>query len=75
MALPTYTPEQRQQAADALGINEQYLYQILRGIKFASPVLARRLHELDADCCLKDLRPGDWQQIWPELATQEAAHG
>lgn len=67
MALPNYTPERRYEVAKLLGINEQYLYQIINGLKTASPKLARRLNSLDASATLQDLRPSDWQVIWPEL--------
>jgi hypothetical protein len=52
-------PERRREIAEPLGISEQYLYQILRGDGVASPAL-------------RDLRPDDWQDIWPELAESEA---
>jgi DNA-binding transcriptional regulator YdaS (Cro superfamily) len=68
MALPNYTPERRREIAALLEIDEQYLYQVIRGLKTASPALARNLHEIDSLATLQDLRPDDWQQIWPELA-------
>lgn len=68
MALPKYTPERRREIAAALGIDEQYVYQVFAGLKTASPALARQFHGLDADVRLQDLRPADWQTIWPELA-------
>jgi len=68
MALPQYTPERRRDIADLLGIDEQYLYQVVKELKKASPALAMRLHTIDPDARLQDLRPDDWQMIWPELA-------
>lgn len=68
MALPNYALERRRDIASQLGIEEQYLYQLLRGLKTASPALAMRLHTLDASAKLADLRPDDWHLIWPELA-------
>jgi DNA-binding transcriptional regulator YdaS (Cro superfamily) len=68
MALPSYTPERRREVAAALEIEEQYLYQILRGIRTASPALARELNRIDSSFSLSDLRPDDWMRIWPELA-------
>lgn len=68
MAIPVYTPERRREIAQQLSIEEQYLYQITRGLKTASPALAKQLHTIDPNADLKDLRPNDWHQIWPELA-------
>ena len=67
MALPKYKPDQRLKVAKQLDIDEQYLYQILKGIRQASPALARQLHQLDPKISLKELRPIDWRHIWPEL--------
>lgn len=71
MALPKYTPTKRKQVASELGIDEQYLYQILRGLRFPSPLLARKLNKADEKMRLQDLRPGDWKAIWPELKSSK----
>lgn len=73
MALPSYTPERRREIALLLDIDEQYLYQVLRGLKTASPGLARKFNAIDPEASLRDLRPDDWQAIWPELAEAKAA--
>jgi len=73
MALPNYTPERRREVAVTLDIDEQYLYQILRGLRAAAPALARSLNYIDADARLWDLRPDDWHRIWPELIGTEGA--
>jgi hypothetical protein len=65
-------PERRREIAEPLGISEQYLYQILRGDGVASPALARRLNAAEPSLALRDLRPDDWQDIWPELAEPPA---
>lgn len=67
MALPKYTPDRRREIAAALDIDEQYVYQVFAGLKTASPALARQFHALDSGARLQDLRPADWQEIWPEL--------
>lgn len=72
MALPNYTLEQRREMALKLGIEEQYLYQILRGIARAAPALARTFNTLDPKASLQDLRPDDWQVIWPDVAKRNA---
>ncbi len=68
MALPQYTPERRREIAAALEVDEQYVYQVVKGLKTASPALAMRLHTIDPDAKLQDLRPDDWSVIWPALA-------
>ena len=73
MALPTYTPERRRELAQQLDIEEQYLYQIMRGLKTASPALAKQINTADPRAQLRDLRPEDWHLIWPELAKAKAA--
>lgn len=67
MALPKYPPVRRREIAEKLQIDEQYVYQVFSGLRVASPALARRLHEIDPEARLQDLRPTDWQDIWPEL--------
>lgn len=74
MNIPNYTRSQRLAMAAKLGIDEQYLYQIGRGFRQASPALARQIHALDARMPLQWLRPDDWQKIWPELR-KEAVNG
>lgn len=73
MALPNYTPARRREIAHLLDVDEQYVYQLSKGIKTASPALARRLHEIDPSARLQELRPDDWREIWPELAATEPA--
>lgn len=68
MSLPSYTAARRREIATKLAIDEQYLYQIVRGIKVPSAGLARKINHVDPDCSLRDLRPLDWHEIWPELA-------
>lgn len=63
----------RRQMAAELGIGEQYLYQILRGLRMPRPALAQKLVEIDPTISLQDLRPHDWQVIWPELCEQNPA--
>ncbi len=72
MALPNYTLEQRREMAQRLGIEEQYLYQILRGIATPAPALARTFNTMDPKATLQDLRPDDWQIIWPDVAKRKA---
>jgi len=72
MALPNYTPERRREIATALEIDEQYLYQLIRGLKTASPALAMNFHKIDPLARLQDLRPHDHAAIWPHLDSAKA---
>lgn len=67
MALPTLTVEERKRLAQRVGIVDQYIYLLMRGLKKPSPAVARRLHEADPRFRLQDLRPDDYSEIWPEL--------
>jgi hypothetical protein len=73
MALPNYTPERRREIARLLDVDEQYLYQITKGLKTASPALARKLHGIDPLAALQDLRPDDHLSIWPHLKKRTPA--
>ena len=66
--------ERRQALADRVGVREQYLYQILRGLGTPAPALARKLNSIEPALELKDLRPDVWQDIWPELADSKQKH-
>lgn len=67
MNIPNYIRTERAAMADRLGVHEQFLHQIGRGFRQASPALARQIHALDSRMALQWLRPDDWQKIWPEL--------
>lgn len=78
MTIPTLTPTERRELAAKVGTTDAYLYQVLTGRRTADAALARQIHEAYPRIDLQDLRPDDWQQIWPELAlasTQEVTHG
>lgn len=70
MPIPNYTPERRREVAQLLRIDEQYLYQIIRRLKVPSPALVRRFMDVEPKVLASDLRPDDWQTIWPELVTE-----
>lgn len=73
MPLNLHPLQRRKEIASALGIDEQYAYQISRGIKTASPALARDWNEMEPSDALWDLRPDDWHRIWPELVGTKGA--
>lgn len=62
------TPTQRQEIAEKCGIAEQYLYQVFTGRKVPSPELSVSIEQITKGAVTrKELRPKDWQAIWPEL--------
>lgn len=66
------TAAQRIELAQALGINEQFLYQCLSGRRAMNPKQAVSV-ELATEGRLsrRMVRPNDWHLIWPELVTDE----
>lgn len=66
MALPKLSRSERERVAELVGIEPNYLYLLTRGLQKPSPAVARQLHEADSRFELEDLRPDDWQKIWPE---------
>lgn len=67
MAFPKLNLQQREELAQKLGIGQHYIYMIQSGRRpVIGAALARQLNQLDPRFELKDLRPDDWQIIWPE---------
>lgn len=67
----------RHRLAEAIGVNEQYLYQCLTGrrsfpVERVMPIesAARRLGI--PGLTRREMRPNDWALHWPELATQHS---
>ena len=73
MPLTQHSPSRRKEIAQSLGIDDQYAYQISKGIRTASPALARSWNEIEPSDALWDLRPDDWHRIWPELIDTDGA--
>jgi DNA-binding transcriptional regulator YdaS (Cro superfamily) len=70
-----FTPEDRRRLAELAGINPASLYQALtqRGTPF-SPEKCVAIEAATAnELRRKDLRPGDWHRIWPELVGKKGA--
>jgi DNA-binding transcriptional regulator YdaS (Cro superfamily) len=54
--------------ACSLGVSSSYLSQMAAGITSVSPARCVELEQLtDGRVNRKDLRPNDWDKIWPEL--------
>lgn len=55
--------------ARALGISPSYLSQLASGEAPISPARCVKIEkELDGAVTRQEMRPADWQDIWPELA-------
>lgn len=60
--------------AELLGISISYLSQLSTGAAAISPARCVAIEfATGGEVTRKDLRPDDWQSIWPELASAEAA--
>ena len=77
MDLKTYIASERGAAkklADALGISPSYLSQLSGG---SSPISPERAVEIERKTAgvvsRRDMFPGNWELIWPELVGQSAA--
>lgn len=71
MDLTTYISRKRGSATDlaaAIGVSPSYLSQMVRG---KSPISPERCVEIEkatgGEVTRKNLRPDDWDRIWPEL--------
>lgn len=72
--MKTLTPEQRGHIADACGIGEAYIYQVLTSRRIASPELSTQIELASKGEVMRwDLRPDDWHRIWPELRRRKDA--
>lgn len=68
-AMNKFSPSDRLAIAAKCGIAEQYLYQVFTGRKIASPELCVSIEKATSgQVTRQELRPADWQAIWPELA-------
>lgn len=67
-------PRERAQIAQALGLDDQYLYQCMTGRKDMKPKQAVRV-ERDSGGRLRrwHLRVNDWHETWPELIGVDGA--
>lgn len=66
------------QLMGALGVSRAYLYQMATGRRPITPKRAVLIESVtDGKVSRKDLFPNDWQETWPEMATnseQKPAH-
>lgn len=71
MNIQTYLkkhPEKRGEIASSLGVSVAYVYQWMRGIRPVPVQYCAAIEKVTVGAVSrKDLRPDDWQEIWPEL--------
>lgn len=66
------TAPERAEVAAKCGVVDAYLYQIFTRRKMASAALCVAIERASGgQISRKDLRPTDWQDIWPELVESE----
>ena len=62
------TAQQRQELAEKVNLNEQWLYQCLSGRRDMSPAEAIRVEAASGGSVTRQmLCQGNWAKIWPEL--------
>lgn len=61
------------QLARQIGIKPPTVYHWRDGVLPVSPKSAVRINRLYPQITLQDLRPDDWRDFWPMLATGDAA--
>lgn len=76
MDLKTYLSELdrggKSKFADSIGISISYLSQLSSGLASISPARCTSIEKAtDGKVTRRDLRPDDWQEIWPELANSK----
>ena len=60
--------------AAEIGINPSFLSQMAGGDRAVSPEYAVAIEQAtNGEVTRKDLRPDDWERIWPELSEKESA--
>ena len=63
------TPDDRRYWADVFGLNEQYLYQCLSGLRNMDPTRALSIETESKGALTRRMLCQDtWAGIWPELA-------
>ena len=61
--------------AKAIGVSPSFIWQIVKGLKPAPLELCAEIERATNGFVTRiDLRPNDWQQIWPELCSDTVAH-
>jgi len=59
--------------ARQIGVNQSMVYQMIKGLRPVPEKVCVRIEQAtNGAVSRKDLRPGEWAEIWPEL--KEAEH-
>ncbi len=67
--LTPLTPEDRETFAKSCGSSRGHLQNVMYGQRPCAPELAVAIEQKSAgEVTRQELRPDDWQLIWPELA-------
>ena len=73
MDLSSYLAAERGRAAALardIGVAAAFLSQMASGVRRVSPALAVRIEKATAGVVSRrDLRPEDWQDLWPEISS------
>lgn len=67
------TSKDRVELADLIGVNEQYLYQCLRGLRDMDPLKAADAEVKSNGRLRRWMLHREWARIWPELAGEDGA--
>lgn len=66
--------EQRKELAEACDTTPGHLQNVMYGYRSCAPDLAVKLERKTGKAVTRrDLRPNDWRDIWPELASKQPA--
>ena len=72
--LSALSPEDRERFAQSCGTTSGHLRNVMYGYRHCSPELAADIERASAGVVTRrEMRPSDWQRIWPELATPPEA--
>lgn len=66
-----HAPAEQEAFADECGTSLAYLRQVAYGNRLCREKLASKIEQASGGVVTRQvLRPDDWMEIWPELATQ-----
>ena len=72
--LASLSSEDRNELAHQCGTSRGHLQNVAYGYRPCAPELAVLIEQQSREVTRKDLRPDDWEAIWPELSTPTEAH-
>lgn len=69
----TITAKERVELADLAGVNEQYLYQCLKGLRDMEPLTAANAETATKGRLKRWMLHSKWHLVWPELKDVDGA--